>query len=89
VVATQFIYPIDPLESLRNIVTSLYFHLMKMKGLSFFALTLLIYGLGALLFSGLYWVARSQVDPPFGGYEDAFFYSAERMVNFHFFLSIL
>ena len=80
-VVTEIIWPLNPREYLRSIATGAYFHLMKLGGISFLALTILYYGVGALLFSGLYWAVRDTMDPPIHSYRDAFFYSAERMVG--------
>ncbi len=81
VASTEFIWPVDVKDSARSVMTGLFFHLMKMSSLAFLAVTLLYYSIGALFFSALYWAARSEMDPLFSSFLDAFIYSGGRMVG--------
>ncbi len=82
IASVEFIWPVDVTEYAKSVATGLYFHLMHMRSLAFFAVTLAYYLTGALVFSGLYWALRDEMaDPSFASYVDAFFYSGGRMVG--------
>jgi inward rectifier potassium channel len=82
IASVEFIWPVNVGEYAKSVVTGLYFHLMHMRSISFFAVTLGYYLTGSFIFSGLYWAVRDEMaDPSFPSYIDAFFYSGGRMVG--------